>query len=59
MICLFFRIDPDEDDELKEFEELQHKSREDLTLIERGKVFVEDIVQRVGFLGILACASVS
>ncbi|GJQ85276.1 hypothetical protein Trydic_g23175 [Trypoxylus dichotomus] len=52
-------IDPDdEDDELAEFEQLQHKSREELTLIERGKLLIEDIVQKVGFLGILACASI-
>lgn len=55
-------IDPDdEDDELKEFEELQRKqqNRNELTLIDKGKLFVEELVQKVGFLGILACASVS
>ncbi|KAG5875157.1 hypothetical protein JTB14_014286 [Gonioctena quinquepunctata] len=55
-------IDPDDDDddELKELEELEKKknSRESLTLIERGKLFVEEIVQKVGFFGILACASI-
>ncbi|XP_022905786.1 vacuole membrane protein 1 isoform X2 [Onthophagus taurus] len=52
-------IDPDdEDNDLAEFEELQRKKKEDLTLIEKGKLFVEDIVQKVGFLGILACASI-
>ncbi|KRT80767.1 hypothetical protein AMK59_5977 [Oryctes borbonicus] len=52
-------IDPDdEDDELAEFEELQRKNREDLTLIEKGKLLIEDIVQKIGFLGILACASI-
>ncbi|KAB0791277.1 hypothetical protein PPYR_03077 [Photinus pyralis] len=53
-------FDPDDDDELREFEELQRKenSKEQLTLIERGKLTVEHIVQRVGFLGILACASI-
>lgn len=56
----WFRIDPDdEDDELAEFEKLQRKNRDDLTIIERGKLFIEEIVQKVGFLGILACASVS
>jgi hypothetical protein len=57
-----FRIDPDdEDDDLKEFEELKRKqsNKTELTLIEKGKLFVEELVQRVGFLGILACASVS
>ncbi|CAH0549366.1 unnamed protein product [Brassicogethes aeneus] len=54
-------IDPDdEDNELAEFEELQKKqqNKEELTLIEKGKIFVEDLVQKVGFLGILACASI-
>lgn len=54
-------IDPDdEDDDLKEFEELQKKqqNREKLSIIERGKLFVEELVQKVGFFGILACASI-
>ncbi|VEN61499.1 unnamed protein product [Callosobruchus maculatus] len=54
-------IDPeDEDDDLKELEELEKKkqNRDQLTLVERGKLFVEEIVQKVGFLGILACASI-
>lgn len=57
-----YRIDPDdEDDDLKEFEELQKKqqNREKLSIIEKGKLFVEELVQKVGFFGILACASVS
>ncbi|XP_066144868.1 vacuole membrane protein 1 isoform X1 [Euwallacea fornicatus] len=54
-------IEPDdEDDDLKEFEELQKKqqNREKLSIIEKGKLFVEDLVQKVGFFGILACASI-
>lgn len=54
-------IDPDdEDDDLKAFEELEKKknNRDELTFIEKGKLFVEEIVQKVGFLGILACASI-
>ncbi|XP_060534127.1 vacuole membrane protein 1-like isoform X2 [Cylas formicarius] len=54
-------IDPDdEDDDLKEFEELQKKqqNRDKLTVIEKGKLFVEELVQKVGFFGILACASI-
>ncbi|KAJ3629497.1 hypothetical protein MTP99_013889 [Tenebrio molitor] len=46
-------IDPDdEDDDLKEFEELKRKqsNKTELTLIEKGKLFVEELVQRVGFL---------
>lgn len=59
-MCIL-RLDPDEDDELREFEELQRKesSKEQLTLMERGKLMVEHIVQKIGFFGILACASVS
>lgn len=54
--------DPDdEDEELKEFEELNKKSElgVDLSLMERAKIFMERAVEKVGFLGILACASVS
>ncbi|XP_044763793.1 vacuole membrane protein 1 isoform X2 [Coccinella septempunctata] len=54
-------IDPDdEDDDLKEFEELQKKAEEnqELTVIQKGKLFVEDLVKKVGFFGILACASI-
>lgn len=53
--------DPDdEDEELKEFEELNKKSElgVDLSLLERAKIFMERAVEKVGFLGILACASV-
>ncbi|XP_045466897.1 vacuole membrane protein 1 isoform X2 [Harmonia axyridis] len=54
-------IDPDdEDDELREFEELQRKAEEhqELTFIQKGKLFVEELVKKVGFFGILACASI-
>ncbi|KAL3271272.1 hypothetical protein HHI36_021763 [Cryptolaemus montrouzieri] len=54
-------VDPDdEDDDLKEFEELQKKAKgkQDLNFIDRGKLLVEEIVQKVGFFGILACASI-
>lgn len=53
--------DPDDADDLKEFEEL-NKKRElgvHLSLLERAKVFMERTVEKVGFFGILACASVS
>ncbi|CAG9862545.1 unnamed protein product [Phyllotreta striolata] len=52
--------DDDDDDDLKAFEELEKKkqSKAELTFIEKGKLFVEEIVQKVGFLGILACASI-
>lgn len=52
--------DPD-DEEMAEFEELQRlKERpEDMSFIDRAKLSVEKLVERVGFFGILACASVS
>lgn len=54
--------DPDDEEtDLKELEELDRKLRnkEELTLLERAKVTVEKMVEKVGFFGILACASVS
>ncbi|KAJ8958051.1 hypothetical protein NQ318_002060, partial [Aromia moschata] len=53
-------IDPDDDDDLMELEELEKKknNKDELTLIERGKLFIEEIVEKVGFFGILACASI-
>lgn len=53
--------DPDDEEELKEFEELKKKSESgaQLNILDRAKVAMERIVERVGFLGILACASVS
>lgn len=53
--------DPDDADDLKEFEEL-NKKRDlgvELSLMERAKIFMEKAVEKVGFFGILACASVS
>ncbi|XP_071512270.1 vacuole membrane protein 1-like isoform X2 [Panulirus ornatus] len=51
--------DPD-DEEMAEFEELQRlKERpEDMSFIDRAKLSVEKLVERVGFFGILACASI-
>merc|ERR1719369_1769643 len=51
--------DPD-DEEMAEFEELQRlKSQgENMSFIDRAKLAVEGIVERVGFFGILACASI-
>ncbi|KAJ9582356.1 hypothetical protein L9F63_003316, partial [Diploptera punctata] len=51
--------DDEDDDELKEFEELQRKKNNpaSMTYMDRAKLFVEKLVQRVGFFGILACAS--
>ncbi|PSN51347.1 Vacuole membrane protein 1 [Blattella germanica] len=52
--------DPDDEDDLKEFEELQRKKNnpESMTHLDRAKLFVERLVEKVGFFGILACASI-
>ncbi len=54
-------IDDDEDEDLKAVVELKRKKEagDDLTLFERLKLGMERVVERVGFFGILACASVS
>lgn len=53
--------DPDDAEDLQQFEELQKKRAlgEKLNLFEKLKLGMERIVERIGFLGILACASVS
>ncbi|BES98556.1 vacuole membrane protein [Nesidiocoris tenuis] len=55
-------IDPDDDGEdLKEFEELQKKKKKDpssMSFAERVKVFIGEVVHKVGFFGILVCASI-
>lgn len=55
--------DPDDDDndDLKELEEL-NKKRElgvDLSIVDRMKISMEKGVEKLGFFGILICASVS
>ena len=49
-----------DDEEMAEFEELQRlKERpEDMSWVDRAKLSVEKLVEKVGFFGILACASV-
>lgn len=51
----------DGDVTLEDIEDLKKRSAagEKLGLFERGKLFMETLVERVGFMGILACASVS
>lgn len=53
--------DPEDDEEMQEFEELQRKKEQgaELNILDRAKLSMEKVVERVGFLGILACASVS
>ncbi|KAI8116648.1 hypothetical protein FF38_04783 [Lucilia cuprina] len=51
--------DPDDAEELAEFEALKaKKNQKNLGLMDRGKLFMERVVERIGFLGILACASI-
>lgn len=47
-------------DEFEEIEELQQRKKrgDKLGLFERGKLAMEKIVQKVGFFGILVCASI-
>lgn len=50
-----------EDDEFEEIEELLHDKRkhpDDMGFIEKAKLSVHNLVQKVGFLGILVCASI-
>lgn len=53
--------DLDDDEDMQEFEELKKKEEEGAKLnwLERGKLIMEKVVERVGFFGILLCASVS
>lgn len=53
--------DPEDAEDLQEFEELQKKRETGakLNTFEKLKLLMERIVERVGFFGILACASVS
>lgn len=53
--------DPEDAEDLQKFEELQKKRElgEKLNLFDKLKLGMEKIVERIGFLGILACASVS
>jgi len=53
--------DPDDAEDLQRFEELQKKRElgERLNIFDKIKLAMERIVERIGFLGILACASVS
>ncbi|KAH8356209.1 hypothetical protein KR200_008083 [Drosophila serrata] len=51
--------DPDDAEELAEFEALNAKRHQkNLSLVDKGKLFMERVVERVGFFGILACASI-
>lgn len=49
-----------DDEDLKEFEELQQKKNnpEEQSLVDKAKLVVERLVEKVGFFGILVCASI-
>ncbi|XP_049533467.1 vacuole membrane protein 1 isoform X1 [Anopheles darlingi] len=50
----------EEHENIQELEKLQKRKKkgEKLTFFDKGKLFMEDIVERVGFFGILLCASI-
>ncbi|XP_034663269.1 vacuole membrane protein 1 [Drosophila subobscura] len=51
--------DPDDAEELAEFEALNAKrNQKNLSLMDKGKLFMERVVERIGFFGIMACASI-
>ncbi|XP_075540626.1 transport and Golgi organization 5 isoform X1 [Dermacentor variabilis] len=54
------RLSGNEDlEDLEELEELIEKEKtKDLSILDKAKLAVEKLVERVGFLGILACASI-
>lgn len=56
------RLSGMEDEELQEFTQLlkqkDKRNAGQLSLLDRGKLWMEDIVEKVGFWGILACASI-
>lgn len=54
------RLSGNEDlEDLEELEELMEKEKTtDLSVLDKAKLAVEKLVERVGFLGILACASI-
>lgn len=51
--------DPEDDEDIAAFEELKaKKGQKDLSFVDRGKLLMERVVEKIGFLGILACASI-
>ncbi|KAK0068964.1 vacuole membrane protein 1, partial [Biomphalaria pfeifferi] len=50
-----------EDDDFEEIEELIHEKKrhpEDMGFLEKAKLSIHNLVQKIGFFGILACASI-
>jgi len=50
-------FDPD-DEELEEYEQLLRQGETTASILDRAKLVVQKLVERVGFFGILACASI-
>lgn len=48
----------DDEDEFMELQETMNKRPEDLSWLDKAKLEVEKLVEKVGFFGILACASI-
>jgi len=48
----------EEDDEFDELQEIKNQNQEEMSWFDRAKLGVERLVEKVGFFGILACASI-
>lgn len=48
----------EEEQEIADLLEGRERRKEELSILDRGKLFVHNLVQRVGFMGILLCASI-
>lgn len=49
----------DEEDVFEDKEKSNKSGDESSSIMQKGKVFMEKVVEKIGFFGILACASVS
>merc|ERR1711994_232888 len=48
----------EEEDEFDELQEIKNQNQEEMSWFDRAKLVVERLVEKVGFFGILACASI-
>lgn len=48
-----------DDEDVFDDKEKSSSSGDESSIMEKGKVFMEKVVEKIGFFGILACASVS
>lgn len=49
----------DDEDVFEDKEKSKNSGDESSSIMEKGKAFMEKVVEKIGFFGILACASVS